>query len=130
MDVGLDELLIREVEARRRHRTGDHRRRLPEVMPVVGVAVAGEGKHQRRPPAAARAAAPLGAIGGVGRDVAQVHDRELADVDPELHRRGAAQDRELAPPELRLAPHAVLGRHLAGVLAREHAGEGRGTVAV
>ena len=122
--MGLDQLLVGEIEARRRHGTRDHRGRLREIVPVVGVAVAGEGEHQRRPAAAPGTAAALRVVGRVGRNVPQMHDRELADVDAQLHGRGAAQDREVALAERRLAQHPVLGRHLPGVLGREHARHG------
>ena len=66
-----------------------------EEVLVVRAAGRAVGEHERGLPAAAGAAAALRVVRRRGRDVAHVDDVELGDVDAELHRRRAEQDRQL-----------------------------------
>ena len=67
-------------------------------------------------PAPAGAPRALGVVRGGRRHVAQPDDVELADVDAELHRGRAVQDRQARLAERLLALLALLGPDLRGVL--------------
>ena len=103
VDVGPDQVLVREFEARRRDLARDHqpgRRKKYWSCGLPRRAVV-----EDKVPAAASARAP-GSLGIVGRrrwDVPQVDDVELGDVDAELHRRRAVEDRQSPVAESLLA---------------------------
>ena len=85
-------------------------------MVVVGVAIGRKREHQRRSSATPGAPAALGVVGRRWRDIAKVDGGEIADVDPELHRRRAEEHRQLALLEFLLALDAKLRRNLPGVV--------------
>src|SRR6516225_2291623 len=114
----LDEILVGEVDAWRRHRTCYHLLTVAEKMVIVGVAVGRKGQHQRRSSAAPSAAAALNVIRRCRRDVAEMDGGQVSDVDPELHRRRAEKYRQFALLELLLALDAKLWRNLASVVGR------------
>ena len=116
--VRADQVPVPQVDARRRHRSGHHASRLAVEVLVVGAAPGAVGEDESGLSAAPGASAALRVVGRSGRNVAQVDEVELGDVDAELHGRGAEQERQLAFPKARLAVLAVLGGHLSGVLAR------------
>ena len=130
VDVGADEVLVGQVEAGCDDRPGDHVAGAAEPVAVVGVAGGAVGEHQRRLAAAAGPAGALRVVGGGGRHVAQPDGVEVGDVDAELHRRRAVEQRQFPFPEGALAFEAVLLRDLRGVLAGQHAGVSGGQVAV
>ena len=117
VDVRADQVAIAEVDAGRRYRSGDHPDGLAVEVLIVRAAPRAVGEDQRRLPAATGAPAALSVVGRRGRDVAQVDEVQLLDVDAQFHRRRAEQQRETAIPEARLPLLAVLRRHLRGVFA-------------
>ena len=116
--VRADQVPVPQIDARRRHCSGHHAGRLAVEVLVVGAAPGAVGEDESGLPPAPGASAALRVVGRSGRNVAQVDEVELGDVDAELHGRGAEQERQLAFPKARLAVLAVLGGHLSGVLAR------------
>ncbi len=72
----------------------DHQLGPPEEVLVVRAAGGAVGEDERGLAAAAGAAGALGVVGRRRRHVAHVDDVELGDVDAELHRRRAEQDRQ------------------------------------
>jgi len=68
--VAPDEVLVAEVQARRRHGAGHHVPRVAEPVGVVGVAGGAVGDHERRLAGAAGPAGALRVVGRRGRDVA------------------------------------------------------------
>ena len=90
-----------------------------EEVLVVAVPARAERVHERGLPAAPGAAGALGVVGRRRRYVAQVDDVQRGDVDAQLHRRRAEQQRQPArrgsSPR---APRGLLARYLGGVLAR------------
>ena len=117
VNVGTDQVPVPEIDAGRRHRTSDHPGRLAIEVLIVGAAPGAVGEDQGGLPASSRAPAALRVVGRRGRNVAQVDEVELGDVDAELHGRGAEEQRQLAFPKTGLAFLAVLRGHLSGVLA-------------
>ena len=117
MDVGLDQVLVRQVEPRRRDRTGDHSLRALEKVLIVWAATGAVGEHQCRLPAASCPSAPLGIVGRRGRHVAHIDDVELGNVDAELHRRRAVEHGELGFAKVFLAFLAYVVGDLRRVLA-------------
>ena len=118
MNVRTNQVPVAEIDAGRRHRSGDHSGRLAVEVLVVGTSSGTVGEDQGGLPAASRTPAALRVVGRRGRNVAQVDEVELSDVDAELHGRGAEEQRQLSFPKTRLAFLAVLRRHLSGVLSR------------
>src|SRR5437899_12197086 len=114
----LDQVFVCKVDARWEDRARDHLLSVTKEMVVVGIAIIGEGKHQRRSPAAPGASAALCIIGRRRRNVAKMDSGEVADVDSKLHRRRTEENRQLAFPELFLALDSKIHWHLAGVLGR------------
>ena len=114
VDVGADEVLVGEVELRRRDLAGDHPLRAAEEVLVVAVAARAERVDQRGLAAAAGAAGALRVVRRRRRDVAQVDDVQRRDVDAELHRRRAEQHRAARPcgsaPRVPRAPRGAPGR--------------------
>ena len=140
LEMAGDQVPVREVEDRRAHFAVDHRLGVAEEVLVVGALGRCVGDDQGRLPAAARPSAPLGVVRRRRGHVAHVDRVQGRDVDAELHRRGAEEDRQepvglaglpelllflrellalaLAEAEALLPDLAVLGIDLGGVLAR------------
>ena len=117
VNVRANQIAVPEIDAGRRHRTGDHPGRLAVEVLIVGAAPGAVGEDKGGLPASSRTPAALRVVGRGGRNVAQVDEVELGDVDAELHGRGAEEQRQLAFPKAGLAFLAVLRGHLSGVLA-------------
>src|SRR5690348_9651070 len=111
----LYQLLVHDVDPRRRDHAGNHVSGFVKKISIVDVAVAREGDYQGRLPAAARAPAALSIISGCRRYVAHMHDRQVLDVDAQLHGRRTEQDWQLAGIEMLLAQLSPVGAYLAGV---------------
>ena len=126
LDVRPDQVLVRQVQARRGDRSADHIGRPPEVVLVVGVAGRAVRHHQRGLPGSSRAPGPLRVVGRRRRHVAQPDGAQRVDVHPEFHRRRAVQDRQRGLAELALAFLPFGGRDLGGVLLGAQPGQGRG----
>ena len=118
MDVRSDQIPVSEVDTGRRHRSGDHSLGFAVEILVVGAASRAVGEHQCGLSPATRPPAALRVVRRRGRDVAQVDEVQLSDVDPELHRRRAEQKRQIPLPKTRLPFLALLGHHLRRVLTR------------
>ena len=91
---------------------------LSEVILVVRAPSRAVCVNKRRLPASARPPAALGVVGRRRRHVAEVDDVQLGDVDAQLHRRRAKQQREVGRPESFFPLLAIFRRDLGGVLAR------------
>ena len=140
LEMAGDQVPVREVEDRRAHLAVDHRLGVAEEVLVVGALGRCVGDDQGRLPAAARPSAPLGVVRRRRGHVAHVDRVQGRDVDAELHRRGAEEDRQeaaglaglpelflvrrellalaLAEAEALLPDLAAVGIDLGGVLAR------------
>ena len=94
LEVAVDQVPVRELENRRPHLAVDHRLRVAEEVLVVRALGRRIRDHQGGLSAAARAPAALRVVRRRGRHVAHVDRVERRDVDAELHRRGAKQDRQ------------------------------------
>src|SRR5262245_45960234 len=116
MKVRFDQFLVDNVDARRGDGPGDHVLFLFEEVVIMNVAVAGKGKYEGRLPAPAGAAAALRVVGGGWRHIAHVHDREVLDIDAELHGRRAEQDGKIAGIEASFARLTPIGGDLTGML--------------
>ena len=123
VDVGAEQVLVEQVEARRGDDAGDHLVGVAEVVLVVAVAGGAVGGDQGGLAGPSRAAGALRVVGGGGRDVPHGDGVEAGDVDAKLHRRRAVQQLQLAVAELVLALAAQLGMDLGGVLAGDQAGQ-------
>ena len=140
LEVAVDQVPVRELEDRRPHLAVDHRLRVAEEVLVVRALRRRVRNHQGGLSAAARAPAALRVVRRRGRHVAHVDRVERRDVDAELHRRGAKEDRQepiglsdlsesllvlrellalsISEAEALLADLPVVGIDLGGVLAR------------
>ncbi|TFE69317.1 hypothetical protein A7Q09_05345 [Methylacidiphilum sp. Yel] len=116
VDVGSEKIFVGEVELGRLDLARHHLLGTAEEVLIVGAFGGTVREHEGRLAAPARAPAPLGVVGGCRRDVPQVHHVEIGDVDAELHRGGAEQNRQPALPEVLLALLADLRLNLGGVL--------------
>src|SRR5262245_4745986 len=114
----LDQVFVGEVEARGRDLAGHHPLGPPEEVLVVRAPRRAIGDDERRLAATAGAATPLRVVRWRGRHVAQVDDVEAGDIDAQLHRRRAIEDRKPGITEAALAVLADLARDLRGVLTR------------
>ncbi len=117
MDVGPDQIFVGQVHARWCDGAGDHALRAIEEVLVVRAAGCAVGKDERGLSAPAGAPAALRVVGRRRRNVAQVDDVQLGDVDAQLHRRRAEQDRQVAGAESLFAVEPVLVRDLGRVFA-------------
>ena len=114
-----------EQEARRDDGAADDLFRPAVEVLVVRPAMradAAEDGDQGGLPGATCTAGPLRVVGRIGRHVAHVDRGQVADVDPQLHRRRAYQhvERVVGRLELALDLLAVRTFHLAAVLLRDH----------
>ena len=89
-----DQVGVGQVQPRGLHLPGDHQVGAVEVVGVVGVAAGAVRDDDRLLPGAARAPGALGVVRGGRGHVAHRHCVEAGDVDAELHRRRAEQQRE------------------------------------
>ena len=128
--MAADEVLVAEVQARRRDGAGHHVPRVAEPVGVVGVAGGAVGDHERRLAGAAGPAGALRVVGRRGRDVAQAHGVQAGDVHAELHGGRAVQQRQRPLPETVLPLLADVLRHLRRVFPCGEAVQGAGEVAV
>ena len=118
VDVRADQVAVPEVDTGGRHRPGDHTGGLAVEVLVVGASSRAVGEHQGGLSAASRPAASLRVVGWGGRDVPQVDEVELGDVDAELHGGRAEEERKVSFPKTLLPFLAVFRRNLSSVLAR------------
>ena len=118
VDVRSHQIPIADVDARRRHKTGDHLIRLSEIILVVWAATGAIGIHQCRLPAATGPTTALRIIGRCWRNVAQIDQVQLSYVYAQFHRRGAEKERQIGGAESFLPLFPVFGRYLGCVLAR------------
>ena len=123
VDVGAEQVLVEQVEARRGDDAGDHLAGVAEVVLVVAVAGGAVGGDQGGLAGPSGAAGALRVVRGGGRHVAHGDGVEAGDVDAELHRRRAVQQLQLAVAEFVLALAAQSGVDLGGVLAGDQAGQ-------
>ena len=123
LHVGLDEVLVGQVEPRRSDGAADHLRRAAEVVLVVRVAGGAVGDDEGRLPGPSGAAGALRVVRRGGRDVAQADGGQVLDVDAELHRGRAVQHGEGGLAELLLPVLSVKRRDLGGVLLGPQAGQ-------
>ena len=128
--VGADEVLVGQIEARRRHRTRHHELRALEEVLVVRAPHRTVTVDQGGLAAAARPPAPLRVVGRVGRDVAHVDHVELGDINPQLHGGRTEEDGESPLAETLFPLFPVRIGHLSGVLPGLDADDGAGRVLV
>jgi len=114
--VGPGQFLAGEVDARGLHGTGDHLPFMMEEVLVVAASGQAVGDDQGGVALASGAAAALGVVGWSGRDVAQVHQLQVGDVDAQFHGGRAEEAFELAVPETELPLLPPLVIDLGGVL--------------
>ena len=112
-----DEVAVAKVDPGRRHAAGNHPDRLTVEVLIVRAASGAVGEYHGRLPASAGASAALRVVGRRRRNVAQIDQVQLLDVDAQFHRRRAEHERKLAVTEAVLPLLPVLRRHLRGVLA-------------
>jgi transposase len=125
VEVGPDQRLVVEQEARRRDLPRDHALGLLEEVAVVGPAAPtrpAEGGNERGLPLAAGPPRSLRVVRWRGRDVAQVDRGELANVDAELHSWRADEHVERVGVVLEglLVALALVARELARVFLGQH----------
>jgi hypothetical protein len=119
LQMRLDELLVDDVDARRRNRASDHVLRLVKEVSIVDVAVTREGHDKCRFPTATRSTATLSVVCGCGRHIAHVNCREVLNVDAEFHRWRTEQDWQLSRIEISLAQLPPISGYLSRMLCRQ-----------
>ena len=116
LEMAVDQISVRELEDRRTYLAVDHRLGVAEEVLVVGALRRRVRDDQGGLTAAARASAALGVVRRRGRHVAHVDRVQCRDVDAELHRRGAKEDRQ-EPIGLAGLPESLLVRRQLFALA-------------
>jgi hypothetical protein len=80
-----NQILVGEIEARRQYDSRNHLLAVPEEVMVVRITIGRKRQNKSGSPAAAGAPAALGVVGGGWWDIAEMDNREVADVDTKLH---------------------------------------------
>src|SRR5579884_844121 len=119
----LDSLLICKVKAGRRHCTGNHFVRLFEEVLIMRTALAAKGHHECGLPAATSTPAPLSVVGRRWRDIPQVDDSKVPNINAKLHRWRTEQGRKIAFAEPLFALLPLRHWYLAGVSRPLNAGK-------
>ena len=119
LEVAVDQVPVRELEDRRAHLAMDHRLGVAEEVLVVRALRRRVRDDQGGLPVSARTSAALGVVRGRGRHVAHMDRVEGRDVDAELHRRGAEQDRQEPIGLTDLAEPLLLLRELSALSLSE-----------
>ena len=123
VDVGAEQVLVEQVEARRGDDARDHLVGVAEVVLVVAVAGGAVRGDQGRLAGSSGSPRALGVVRGRGRHVAHGNGVEAGDIDAKLHRRRAVQQLQLPVAEFVLALAAHFGVDLGGVLTGHQPGQ-------
>src|SRR5687768_4695559 len=97
--MGADQILVRQFQTRRRHRSGNHVFRTLEEVLVVRTPCGAVRKDKGRLPAATCTSTALRVVSRSRRDIPHVDDVEFRNVHAEFHRWGAEEDGQLTVAE-------------------------------